>query len=69
MVHDLRALLRWTAGRADDPTAAIRDSRTVQSSPESGARADDDGYKRKKGGQIHLATTPWATCSCCASPP
>ena len=38
MVHDLRALLRWAEGRADAPTAAILDSRTVQSTPESGAR-------------------------------
>src|ERR687889_1225221 len=28
MTHDLRALLRWTAGRADDPTAVIFDSAT-----------------------------------------
>ena len=45
LVHDLRALLRWADGRADDPTAAILDSRTMQSTPESGARAGYDGYK------------------------
>src|SRR3712207_709568 len=28
MVHDLRAVLRWADGRADDPTAAILDART-----------------------------------------
>ncbi len=55
MVHDLRALLRWTEGRADDPTAVILDSRTVQSTPESGARAGYDGYKRRKGSKLHLA--------------
>jgi transposase len=44
MAHDLRALLRWAEGRADDPTAAILDSRTVQSTPESGARAGYDGH-------------------------
>ncbi|MDP9359223.1 MAG: IS5 family transposase [Chloroflexota bacterium] len=55
MVHDLRALLRWAEGRADGPTAAILDSRTVQSTPESGARAGYDGYKRRKGSKIHLA--------------
>ncbi len=38
MVHDLRALLRLAAGRNAQPTAAILDSRTLQSSPESGAR-------------------------------
>ncbi len=55
MVHDLRALLRWGEDRADGPTAAILDSRTVQSTPESGARAGYDGYKRRKGSKIHLA--------------
>jgi hypothetical protein len=33
MVHDLRALLRRGEGRADDPTAAILDSHTAQSTP------------------------------------
>jgi transposase len=55
MVHDLRVLLRWLAGRADQPTAAIFDSATRQSTPESGARAGDDGYKRRQGSKIHLA--------------
>ena len=48
MVHDLRTLLRWIEGRADQPTAAILDSRTLQSSPESGARAGWDGHKRRR---------------------
>src|SRR5215213_3210958 len=55
VVHDLRALLRWTEGRADDPTAVILDSRTVQSSPESGGRAGYDGHKRRRGSKVHLA--------------
>ncbi len=55
LVHDLRALLRWGEGRADAPTAAILDSRTVQSSRESGARAGYDGHKRRKGSKVHLA--------------
>ena len=55
MVHDLRALLRWADGRADDPTAAILDGRTVQSTPESGGRAGYDGHKRRKGSKVHLA--------------
>ncbi len=53
MVHDLRALLRWSEGRADAPTAVILDGRTVQSTPESGARAGYDGHKRRKGGKTH----------------
>ena len=55
MVHDLRTFLRWTEGRADDPTAVIFDARTVQSTPESGAGAGYDGYKRRKGRKTHVA--------------
>ncbi len=58
MVHDLRALLRWTESRGDDPTAIILDSRTVQSTPESGGRAGYDGHKRRKGSKLHLAVYP-----------
>ena len=39
MVNDLRQLLRVVAGRTEQPSGAIFDSRTLQSSPESGARA------------------------------
>ena len=55
MVHDLRLLLRTFAGRKGQPTAAILDSRTLRSTPESGARASYDGAKRKKGSKIHIA--------------
>jgi transposase len=55
IVHDLRALLRLAAGRASEPTAAIRDSRTLQSTPESGGRAGYDGAKRRKGSKTHVA--------------
>jgi|SRR5271170_2151027 len=55
MVHDLRELLRMTEGRDKDPTAMVIDSRTLQSSPESGARAGYDGAKRKKGSKVHMA--------------
>src|SRR3954463_12810648 len=36
LVRDLRVRLRRAAGRGPDPSAAILDSRTLQSSPESG---------------------------------
>jgi transposase len=55
MVHDLRALLRLAKGRQEQPTAAILDSRTLQSSPESGPRAGYDGHKRKRGSKTHIA--------------
>jgi transposase len=55
MVHDLRALLRLAKGKGEQPSAAILDGRTLQSTPESGERAGYDGYKRKKGSKIHIA--------------
>jgi len=55
IVHDLRVLLRMAAGRGPEPRAAIFDARTLQSTPESGARAGYDGHKRKKGSKIHMA--------------
>lgn len=55
MAHDLRALLREAAGRMPAPTAAVIDSRTMQSTPESGARGGYDGAKRRKGTKVHLA--------------
>lgn len=55
MVHDLRALLRLACGRKEQPTAVIIDSRTLQSSPESGSRAGYDGAKRRKGSKVHAA--------------
>lgn len=55
MVHDLREVLRLAAGRKAQPSAAIFDSRTLQSSPESGERAGYDGAKRRKGSKTHMA--------------
>jgi transposase len=55
MVHDLRVLLRLSEGRAPEPTAAILDSRTLRSTPQSGSRGGYDGAKRKKGSKVHAA--------------
>lgn len=56
MAHDLRAILRIAKGREHvAPTAAILDSRTLQSTRESGARAAYDGAKRRKGSKVHIA--------------
>ncbi|MDV2997142.1 MAG: IS5 family transposase ISAzo23 [Chroococcidiopsis sp. SAG 2025] len=54
IVDDLRTLLRLAAGRKETPTAVILDSRTLQSTPESGGRAGYDGGKRKKGSKVHM---------------
>ncbi len=55
IVNDLRALLRVAEGRREQPSATIFDSRTLQSTPESGPRAGYDGAKRKKGSKTHIA--------------
>ena len=36
IAHDLRVLLRGVAGRRAHPSAAVLDSRTLRSTPESG---------------------------------
>jgi transposase len=55
IAHDLRMILRLVDGRESQPTAAILDGRTLQSTPESGGRAGFDGAKKKKGSKIHMA--------------
>ena len=55
MPNDLRAIVRLALGRNEEPTATIYDSRTVQSTPESGDRAGYDGYKKRKGSKVHIA--------------
>ena len=55
MAHDLRAILRLALERKADPSAIILDSRTIQSTPESGARAGFDGHKKRKGSKVHIA--------------
>ena len=55
IVHDLRKLLRVAEVRTAEPSASILDSRTLQSTPESGKRAGYDGAKRKKGSKVHMA--------------
>lgn len=55
IVSDVRQILRVAAGRNAQPSAAIFDSRTLQSTPESGERAGYDGAKRRKGNKTHIA--------------
>jgi len=55
LVEDVRSLLRVWSGRKEQPTAVVIDSRTIQSTPESGARAGYDGAKRRKGSKVHVA--------------
>jgi transposase len=55
IAHDLRVILRIVGGREGQPTAAILDARTVQSTPESGGRAGYDGAKKRNGSKVHIA--------------
>jgi transposase len=55
IAHDLRICVRILADREEEPSAVIFDARTLQSTPESGARAGYDGGKRKKGSKVHAA--------------
>jgi transposase len=53
-VHDLRLLSRVKQKRGSEPSAIIIDSRTLQSTPESGHRAGFDGAKKRKGTKVHV---------------
>jgi transposase len=55
IAHDLRMIVRLVNEREAQPTAAILDARTLQSTPESGGRAGYDGAKKKKGSKVHAA--------------
>ena len=55
LVDDLRLLLREAKGRNRQPSAAILDSRTLQSTPESGSHTGYDGARRRKGSNVHAA--------------
>ena len=55
MAHDLRMLLREASDRMPQPRAVILDSRTGQSTPESGSGAGFDGHKKRKGRKTHAA--------------
>ncbi len=56
LAHDLACrCCGWQQGAREEPTAAIIDSRTLRSTPESGTRAGYDGAKRKRGSKVHMA--------------
>jgi hypothetical protein len=54
LVGNVRSLLREWGGRKGQPKAVVVDSRTLQSTLESGARAGYDGAKRRKGSKVHI---------------
>ena len=48
LMGDLRDLLRQAHDKKPDPTACVLDSRTLQSTPESGGRAGFDAGKKRQ---------------------
>ena len=65
IVHDLRALLRLAKGRKEQPTAAIFDSRTLQSAPESGERAGYEGINARRAAKRISRWIRWGFCWPC----
>ena len=53
--EDLGVVLCIGQGREGQPSAAILDSRPLQSSSESGQRAGSEGAKRRRGSKVHIA--------------
>lgn len=54
IVKDVQSLLPQFGGRKGHPSAVCIDSRTLQSTPESGACAAYDGAKRRRGSKVHI---------------
>lgn len=67
MVEDLRSLLREFADLKPQPSAMVLDSRTLRSTPESGARAGYDGAKRGPSSievsRLSCVGSGWPNCS------
>jgi transposase len=56
LVAEVQSLLREFGGRkGGHPASVCLGSRTLQSTPESAARAGHDGSKRRKGSKVHIA--------------
>lgn len=55
MADDRRMVLRVATGKLPNPSAAVLDARTLQSTPESGGRAGYDGHKKRNGSKVHVA--------------
>ena len=63
LAHDLRKLLRLLAERQEQPSAAILDGRTLQSTPESGARAPVTTATNAR--RAPRCTSPWILWAIC----
>jgi hypothetical protein len=61
MVEDLRGLLRRAQGKSAQPSVAVIDGRTVQSTPGTGRRAGYDGHKQERLEDAHGGRHPRAS--------
>lgn len=68
MTHDLRELLRWSAGRDPDPSKVIFDSTTRQSTPESESRAAMTATNAARAARCTSPWILWGICWRCTSP-
>ncbi len=62
LVGDVQAIAREWAGRKGQPTTVCIDSRTLQSTPEKGARAGYDGPSAARAPRFTSRAIRWATC-------
>jgi transposase len=69
LVHDLRAILRIASERKEKPAAAIFDSRTLQSTVESGGGPATTERNVAKAIKFISRLTLWGTCWLCVSRP
>jgi hypothetical protein len=61
MAHDFREVLRVSTGLEMQPTAVVIDSRTLQSTPDSGHRVGYDGARRRRDPRSTSPSTRWVT--------
>ena len=69
LAEDLRVILRLAAGRGAQPTAVIIDSRTLRSTPESGARAASGAANARRDRSSTWPSTRLAIFWLCMSRP
>ena len=63
LTHDLRIIMRVLADRDESPSAVTIDARTLQSTPESGGRAGDDGAQKRTAAKFTQRLIRWEICS------
>jgi transposase len=62
IVHDLRATLRRTEGRSEEPSAVILGGRTLRSTVESGDRLVTMDTRRRRAPRSASPSPRWAIC-------